>query len=92
MYATPTDHTHTHHTQAGSALGAHLELLLRSVLSKMQSTSSLSVMQSLLLVFAYLLQTELEAVLRFLSQVPDPTGQSALSFIMREWLARHVSG
>ncbi len=77
--------------QAGGALGTHLDLLLRAVLSKMQSTASLSVMQSLLLVFAYLLQTELEAVLRFLSQVPDPTGQSALSFIMKEWLTRHVS-
>lgn len=70
---------------------AHLELLLRSVLSKMQSTSSLSVMQSLLLVFAYLLHRELEAVLQFLSGVPDATGQSALSFVMREWLTKHVS-
>ncbi len=77
--------------QAGGALGTHLELLLRAVLSKMQNTASLSVMQSLLLVFAYLLQTELEAVLKFLSQVPDSTGQSALSFIVKEWLTRHVT-
>jgi len=44
--------------QAGNVLGEHLELLLRSVLSKMQSVDTPSVMQSLLLVFAHLIQTE----------------------------------
>lgn len=39
-------------------LGDHLQLLLRSVLSKMQSVKTASVMQSLLMVYAYLLQTE----------------------------------
>ena len=39
-------------------LGDHLQLLLRSVLSKMQSVRTASVMQSLLTVYAYLLQTE----------------------------------
>ena len=44
--------------QAGAVLGDHLQLLLRSVLSKMQSVRTASIMQSLLLVYAYLLQTE----------------------------------
>ena len=79
-----------HLLQAGSVLGEHLELLLRSVLSKMQSATSLTVMQSLLVVFACLMQTELESVVTFLSQVPDPTGQPALNFVMKEWLTIHV--
>ena len=39
-------------------LGDHLQLLLRSVLSKMQSVKTATVMQSLLVVYAYLLQSE----------------------------------
>lgn len=46
--------------QAGAALGDHLQLLLRSVLSKMQSVKTASVMQSLLMVYAYLLKTEVQ--------------------------------
>ena len=42
-------------------LGDHLQLLLRSVLSKMQSVRTASVMQSLLIVYAYLLQTEVHS-------------------------------
>ena len=57
----------------------------------MQSAASLPVIQSLIVVFACLMQTELESVVTFLSQVPDPTGQPALTFVMREWVARHVS-
>lgn len=44
--------------QAGNALGHDLQLLLRAVLSKMQGVTTSSVMQSLLLVFARLLHTE----------------------------------
>ena len=44
--------------QAGGALREYLELLLRSVLSKMQAVQSDSVMQSLLLVFAHIMQNE----------------------------------
>ena len=98
--------------QAGAGLSEYLELVLRSVLSKMQVVQTDSVMQSLLLVFAHLIQTEvhyhpnmcwlahravlpfhqqLEAVVAFLSQVPDPQGQPALHFVMSEWAAKHVS-
>ena len=88
-------------------LGDHLQLLLRSVLSKMQSVKTASVMQSLLLVYAYLLQTEvshthwprpptfhtpqLEAVVSFLCQVPDPRGQPALNYVLQEWTSQHAS-
>ena len=80
------------------------------MLSKMHSVQTSSVMQSLLIVFADLIQTEvydinkphphddvilslcaqLESVVSFLSQVPDPTGKPALNFVMKEWCARHV--
>ena len=96
--------------QAGSVLGENLELLLRAVLSKMHSVQTPSVMQSLIIVFAHLMQTEvtcfesvvgmfygnnwfdqLESVVSFLSQVPDPEGKPALNFVMKEWCSRHVS-
>lgn len=75
--------------KASIVLSQHLQLLLRSVLSKMQVVQTSSVMQSLLLVFAHLIQTELEAVVAFLSQVPDPQGRPALHFVMTEWAAKH---
>ena len=33
---------------------------------------------------------QLESVVTFLSQVPDPEGKPALNFVMKEWCARHV--
>jgi hypothetical protein len=45
-------------------------------------------MQSLVMVYAQLMHSSLEAVLGFLSSVPGPTGQSALHFVMSEWVAR----
>ena len=77
--------------QLGSSLGNHLELLLRSVLSKMQRVHTPSVMQSLITVFAHLSMTQLELVLSFLSQVPDPSGRPALEFVLLEWCDKHVS-
>nr|KAG5702234.1 hypothetical protein BaRGS_030589 [Batillaria attramentaria] len=61
-----------------------LDLMLRSVLSKMQQTETLSVMQSLLMVFAHLLNIQLEPVLEFLTSVPGPTGKPALEFVLTE--------
>lgn len=54
----------------------------------MQRTDTLIVMQSLLMIYAQLINTELNAVLNFLSAVPGPTGQSALVFVLTEWLSR----
>lgn len=69
-------------------LGEHLQLLLRAVLSKMQQAETMSVIQSLCMVFAHLFNTRLEAALEFLSALPDPTGKPALEFVLTVWLAR----
>ncbi|GFT94809.1 importin-9 [Nephila pilipes] len=75
--------------KAGSIIGDKSELLLRAVLSKMQQVEALSVNQSLLLVFAHLINHQIEPVLDFLSGVPGPTGQSALEFVMSVWCQCH---
>ncbi|KAK7490568.1 hypothetical protein BaRGS_00018171 [Batillaria attramentaria] len=74
--------------RCGASLGDSLDLMLRSVLSKMQQTETLSVMQSLLMVFAHLLNIQLEPVLEFLTSVPGPTGKPALEFVLTEWCSR----
>ena len=49
------------------------------------------ILQSLLMVYAQLMHSQLAAVLNFLSSVPGPTGESALHFVLTEWLSRqHV--
>ena len=40
-------------------------------------------------VYAQLFHSQQEAVLQFLSNVPGPTGNSALHFVMTEWVAKH---
>lgn len=72
----------------GNSLGENLDLLLKAVLSKMQSAEALIVMQSLLMIYAHLINTQFDAVLNFLSIVPGPTGQSALAFVLSEWVSR----
>lgn len=72
----------------GNSLGENLDLLLKAVLSKMQSAESLVVMQSLLMIYAHLINTQFDAVLNFLSTVPGPMGQSALVFVLTEWVGR----
>ena len=72
-------------------LGSSLENLLKQVLSKLRGSQTLSVIQSLLMVFANLLLTDLAAILQFLSSMPGPSGESALAFVLTEWLSRqHV--
>ncbi|XP_021944013.1 importin-9 [Folsomia candida] len=75
-------------SKTGNKLGDQLELLLRAVLSKLRSADTLSVIQNLLMVYAYLFNTQLEPALNFLDSVPGPTGQSALYFVMTEWVSR----
>ncbi|XP_014471469.1 PREDICTED: importin-9 [Dinoponera quadriceps] len=72
----------------GNSLGENLDLLLKAVLSKMQTVETLIVMQSLLMIYAHLINTQFDAVLNFLSTVPGPTGQSALAFVLSEWVSR----
>ncbi|KAK1135756.1 hypothetical protein K0M31_000333 [Melipona bicolor] len=74
--------------KAGNTLGENLDLLLKAVLSKMQRAGTLTVVQSLLMIYAHLINTEFDAVLNFLSTVPGPTGQSALAFVLSEWVSR----
>jgi hypothetical protein len=74
--------------RTGDRLGEQLELLLRAVLSKLRSADTLSVIQNLCMVYAHLINTQMEAALNFLDSVPGPTGQSALNFVMTEWVSR----
>jgi len=74
--------------KVGPRLGDHLHHLLKAVLSKLQGAQTLSVIQSLIMVYAHLVHSQLDAVLQFLSSVPGPTGNSALHFVMSEWVAR----
>jgi len=61
--------------KTGDKLGDQLELLLRAVLSKLRSADTLSVIQNLLMVYAFLFNTQLEPALNFLDSVPGPTGK-----------------
>ena len=77
-------------TKAGQFIGNdNIHLLLRAILVKLQSTETLSVIQGLLLVFAHLINYDLNSVLDFLSSLPAPNGtQSALEFVLQNWLSR----
>ncbi|CAI9717889.1 importin-9-like isoform X1 [Octopus vulgaris] len=75
-------------SKVGSQLGEDLDLMLRSVLGKMQRSETLSVIQSLVMIFAHLTHTQMEALLAFLSNVPGPTGKPALHFVLTEWCSR----
>lgn len=75
-------------SKAGTQLGDNLDLILRAILSKMQQAETLSVMQSLIMVFAHLVHSQLEPLLEFLSSLPGPTGKPALEFVMSEWMSR----
>ena len=52
------------------ALGDNLDLILKAVISKMQSSQVLLVQQSLIIVFAHLIHAQMDNVLIFLSNVP----------------------
>lgn len=75
-------------SKAGNYLGEHIQLLLKAVISKMQLVESLSVIMSLVVTFAHLIITQMDAVLNFLSTVPGPTGEPAIQFVLSTWLSR----
>ncbi|OCT94502.1 hypothetical protein XELAEV_18012175mg [Xenopus laevis] len=75
-------------SKAGRELGENLDQILRAILSKMQQAETLSVMQSLIMVFAHLVHSQLEPLLEFLCSLPGPTGKPALEFVMSEWMSR----
>ena len=74
--------------KAADQLGDCLDQLLRAVLSKLQGAESIVVIESLLMVYAHLVHSQLDGVLSFLSSVPGPTGQSALSFVLSQWCSK----
>lgn len=61
-------------TKAGNFLGDNIQLLLKAVISKLQLVEALNVVMSLVMTFAHLIITQMDAVLNFLSTVPGPTG------------------
>lgn len=75
-------------SKAGNYLGDNIHLLLKAVISKMQLVDALSVVMSLVVTFAHLVVTQMEAVLNFLSTVPGPTGEPAIQFVLSQWLTR----
>lgn len=72
----------------GQSLGENLDLMLRETLSKLQKAETLTVIQSLIMVFISLMYHRLQDTLNFLSNVPDPSGKSALEFIINIWCSR----
>lgn len=69
--------------QAGAVLADHLQLLLlRSVLSKMQGVKTATVMQSLLMVYAYLLQNK---VITQFGQLQRTVPQLSPQHSLRPW-------
>lgn len=76
-------------TKAGNLLGDNIQLLLKAVISKLQLVEALNVVMSLVMTFAHLIITQMEAVLNFLSTVPGPTGvEPAIQFVLSNWLPR----
>lgn len=76
-------------TKAGNFLGENIQLLLKAVISKLQLVEALNVVMSLVMTFAHLIITQMDAVLNFLSTVPGPTGvEPAIQFVLSNWLPR----
>lgn len=75
----------------GLHLDEHISFLLRGVLSSMQRANSVSVEESLLVIFAYLFYNRMESVINYLTLIPGPQGDSALTFVMNKWLSRNYN-
>lgn len=75
-------------SKVGNMLGENVDLLLKAVISKMQLVESLNVIMSLVMIFAHLILVQMDAVLNFLSTVPGPTGEPAMTFVFANWLSR----
>ncbi|XP_065721362.2 importin-9 [Drosophila suzukii] len=78
-------------TKMGSMLGQNVDMLLKAVISKMQNLECLKVIMNLVLIFAHLFLTQMDAVLNFLSTVPGPNGEPAMQFVLTNWLSRQNS-
>ncbi|XP_068156028.1 importin-9 [Drosophila tropicalis] len=78
-------------TKMGNMLGENVDMLLKAVISKMQNLECLKVIMNLVLIFAHLFLTQMDAVLNFLSTVPGPNGEPAMQFVLTNWLSRQNS-
>ncbi|KAH8294949.1 hypothetical protein KR018_004577 [Drosophila ironensis] len=78
-------------TKLGSMLGQNVDMLLKAVISKMQNLECLKVIMNLVLIFAYLFLTQMDAVLNFLTTVPGPNGEPAMQYVLTNWLMRQNS-
>lgn len=78
-------------SKAGNQLGENIYMLLKAVISKMQMVHDWDVVTNLILIFAHLFLTQMEALLNFLTTVPGPTGEPAITYIFSNWLSRHQS-
>lgn len=76
--------------KAGNYLGENIYLLLKAVISKLQSVNNWDFKMNLIMIFAHLFLTQMDALLNFLGTVPGPTGQPAITFIFSNWLGRHA--
>jgi len=75
-------------TNQPNLLGDTLGQILKAVLAKLQSSQVLAVQQSLIVVFAHLIQNNLNDVINFLTSTPGPQGSSAFDFVMYQWVTK----
>lgn len=77
--------------KTGTYLGENIYLLLKAVISKLQTVNDWDFNMNLIMIFAHLFLTQMDALLNFLGTVPGPTGESAITFIFNNWLSHHGS-
>ncbi|PAA59576.1 hypothetical protein BOX15_Mlig007892g1 [Macrostomum lignano] len=70
------------------APGGQLDLILRACLSKLLATETLTVAQSVILVFSQLCLHHPDHFVSFLSVTPDSRGRPALEQLLKCWLSR----
>lgn len=77
--------------KCGNCLGDNIYLLLKAVISKLQTVNNWDFKMNLIMIFAHLFLTQMDALLNFLGTVPGPTGEPAITFIFTNWLSHHGS-
>lgn len=66
-----------------------LDETIRALVSKIHIASIMHYESHLVLVFAYLFNTNIELTSKILSTIPGPDGGSALKYIFVKWLTKH---
>lgn len=75
-------------SKMGPHLGSDLNFILKCILCKLYQAETLTVTQSLVLVFAKLAETQMAPMIDFLWSVPSPFGESALQFVLGQWCSK----